>query len=64
MNRTRSIAVAIAMSVLLPQFANAQAGTGAVRGQVVDSQSRAIVGGRIALTDENNRLVRTQLTGG
>jgi len=52
------------MSVLLPQFANAQAGTGAVRGQVVDSQSRAIVGGRVALSDENNRLVRTQLTGG
>ena len=64
MNRTCSIAVATAMSVLLPQFANAQAGTGAVRGQVVDSQSRAIVGGRGALTDENNRLVRTQLTGG
>jgi hypothetical protein len=27
MNRTRSIAVTIVMSVLLPQFANAQAGT-------------------------------------
>jgi hypothetical protein len=64
MNRTRSIAMAIVMSVFLPQFANAQTGTGAVRGQVVDSQSRAIVGARVALTDENNRLVRTQLTGG
>jgi len=56
----RSIAVAIVISALLPQFANAQTGIGAVRGQVIDSQSRAIVGcPRPRSLDENNRLVRS-----
>jgi len=66
MNRTRSIGVAIVMSAILAQFANAQARTGAVRGQVVDSQSRAVVGAhaRAHSTRITDSFVRTQLTGG
>ena len=50
----------------LPQFANARTSTGAVRGQITDSQSQAVVGvhARAHSTRTTDSFVRTQLTGG
>jgi protocatechuate 3,4-dioxygenase beta subunit len=42
----------------------AQTGTSTIRGRVLDSQFRGIPGARIAVSDENNKLARSQVTDG
>jgi len=58
--------VCIALLVLATLFslaAHAQTGTSSVRGQVLDPQARAVPGAYVKISDENNKLVRSQITG-
>lgn len=42
--------------------ARAQTGTSSIRGQALDPQSRAVPGVRITISDEDHKLVRSQIT--
>jgi Carboxypeptidase regulatory-like domain len=44
--------------------ARAQSGTSAIRGQVLDAQSRGIPGARVAILDGSHKLNRSQVTDG
>ena len=57
------ISAAIMCLTISPIIASAQSGTSMIRGQALDSQSRAVPRARITVTEENNRLVRTGTTG-
>ena len=59
----RRISAAIMFLTISPMIASAQSGTSMIRGQALDSQSRAVPRARITVTEENNRLVRTETTG-
>ena len=58
------MSAAIIFLTISSMIASAQTGTSSIRGQALDSQSRAVPGAHITLTDVNNRLTRTDLTGG
>jgi hypothetical protein len=52
----------IALVTLFVPEGHAQTGTSSVRGQVLDAQVRAIPGARVEISDENMKVVRSQVT--
>jgi hypothetical protein len=58
------ITVLSVVATLSGVAALAQTGTGSIRGQALDAQSRAVPGVRITISDQSNKLARTQVTDG
>jgi protocatechuate 3,4-dioxygenase beta subunit len=66
MNSNRSFpstSMATMLFVLSATVGSGQTGTSAIRGQVLDSQSRAVPNARVTIADEDSKLLRTQVTG-
>jgi len=60
---TQITLLTIAIGVFPIGIATAQSGTASIRGLVLDPQSRIVVGARITIADDSNRLVRSQAAG-